>query len=311
MKSRFLFCFAALMLTLLGSFTVFATSFVDVQVTTFITVTRSPLVDSSKELSTPYVPDSVAANRLQARHCNFNACMQEFLIFSTSYTPICATYTTIVDTCIDPFPSRVSKWCSSLPTKVSSACSCLMASLFPSGVPLSLLSGISEPSTTESVNSQTSSSQPIVSQQGNSQPVASLSQNAGLTLVSSGSSISLSGNPQSLINGGTPITSGSFVTNSGAPQPSTNGETPSGSSAINTGAPQSSATGKHSITSGSSSTNSTSQSLLSATGSVVSGSAVPSSTLQSLPSAQGSSLSGNATTNTASQSSISAPGLHC
>jgi hypothetical protein len=163
MKLRLLL-FAALLLTLLGPLTVLAASlvasYVDVEVTytTFITVTRSSSVEYL-ELSSYGVPASYGPIPDQGSHCLFDACMQEFLIFSSSLAPICATYTATQDTCIESFPSRVSRYCSSSPTMVSSACSCLMASLFPFSAHSSLLSGTSHASITEPNKSRTSSSQ--------------------------------------------------------------------------------------------------------------------------------------------------------
>ncbi len=176
MKLRILI-FAALLLTFLGPLTVLATpqtaSYVDVEVTytTFITVTRSSSVEYS-ELSSYDVPAPYEQVPDQGRHCLFDACMQEFLIFSSSLSPICATYTATQDTCIDSFPSRVSRYCSSSPTMVSSACSSLMASLFPYSVHSSLLSGTSHASITEPNKSRTSSSQ-VKSVPSSAQPAVS------------------------------------------------------------------------------------------------------------------------------------------
>ena len=252
MKPTFLPFLAALLFAFFGPLTILATSLVNVQVTTLITITGCnpsihntcpayygnppPPIDTSKELPTPNIPDLYAANRLQARHCLFDACMQEFLIFSSTLTPICATFTTTQNTCIDPFPLRVSKYCSSLPTKVSSACSCLMASHFPSSVPSSLLSGASQPSIIiQPNNSQLSPSQSSISQPNNSQ--ASLSQfpTVGQPLASSVLPIGLSSLTLSSISGKTLISDGNSAFSNGSPRSSSLGETliPSGSGSSN------------------------------------------------------------------------------
>jgi acid phosphatase len=75
---------------------------------------------TSTSISTTASPTPSA----EAANCNHDNCLRQFLK-SSAVTPFCATYTTAVNTATTSLPSYISQ-CSGLPSRISSACSCVV-----------------------------------------------------------------------------------------------------------------------------------------------------------------------------------------
>ncbi|KUJ12644.1 uncharacterized protein LY89DRAFT_211628 [Mollisia scopiformis] len=81
--------------------------------------------------SNPAPPPPASTPLQTLRHCSHNNCLRQF-IRHPQVTAFCATYTTAINTATTDLPDFVSQ-CHAEPTRISSACSCIVGEVSPVG----------------------------------------------------------------------------------------------------------------------------------------------------------------------------------
>ncbi|KAJ9139178.1 Coagulation factor 5 8 type domain-containing protein [Pleurostoma richardsiae] len=95
------------------------------------TTTSSTTATSSATATSSLLTSSSAtatATTTGTAACNHDNCLREFLRSTSLINPFCATYTAAVNTATSGLPSYVSQ-CQSSPSRISSACSCVMTAM--------------------------------------------------------------------------------------------------------------------------------------------------------------------------------------